>query len=310
MTRHAVAKEVDAAASEARSDGSGLEASRRGAGGRCRRRARHRTAGRRGRPGSDGGERSCEQRAPGGHPTAVGYGLGSPCVPAASAPSSKPGEAQMADPPLNASPKNHPADRRPLVRTRRTPGHDARARCVARGQDHMPRKGPKYERKGWEASKKSSPIQMHLTVRAPSGSKSKLPFLCGMRPAHGAHHRHTRPAGDHRAGGPRHARDGLRLEPSGRSNGRLRGPRPPAVELLGLAFFLRGGVTTADHDRGDGGWRRRWGAQEISEPVSDGKPHASEMAAARDGLVLRSCSRPAAVTRYTPTSSPRLPLLP
>ena len=28
----------------------------------------------------------------------------------------------------------------------------------------MPGKAPKYERKGWEASKKSSPIQMHLTV--------------------------------------------------------------------------------------------------------------------------------------------------
>ena len=305
MTRHAVAKEVDAAASEARSDGSGLEASRRGAGGRCRRRARHRTAGRRGRPGSDGGERSCEQRAPGGHPTAVGMGLVLPACP----PASKPGEAQMADPPLNASPKNHPADRRPLVRKRRrTPGHDARARCVARGQDHMPRKGPKYERKGWEASKKSSPIQMHLTVRRRRLLKANYHFC--VRPAHHAHHRHTRPAGDHRAGGPRHARDGLRLEPSGRSNGRLRGPRPPAVELLGLAFFLRGGVTTADHDRGDGGWRRRWRAHEMSVPVSDGKPHASEMAAARDGLVLRSCSRPAAVTRYTPTSSPRLPLLP
>ena len=89
-------------------------------------------------------------------------------------------------------------------------------------------------------------------------------------------------------------------------------PRPPAAELLSLACFLRGGVT-ADQDRGDGGWRRRWGAHEISAPASDGKPHASEIATARDGLVLRSCSHPALGSNPLPgtyLSSPRLPLLP
>lgn len=102
--------------------------------------------------------------------------------------------------------------------------------CGAGRQATMP-KAPKYERKGWEASKKSSPIQMHLTVSiSPRVERLKSGWLLiTARPPPPP----PRPAGDHRARGARHARDGLRLEPPGRSHGRRCRSAPAAGWAVG-----------------------------------------------------------------------------